>query len=48
MMGNMVEVSRTIIPKNVNDWEILEMGSRNLEVRYFKGEGGVNEDVDGN
>ena len=47
-MGNTVEVSRTIVPKNVNNWEILEMSSRNLKVRYFKGEGGVDEDVDGN
>ena len=47
-MGNTVEVSRTIVPKNVNDGEVPEMGSRNLKIRYFKGEGGVNEDVYGN
>ena len=47
-MGNTVEVSRTIVPKNVNDWEIPEVSSRNLKIRYFKGEGRVDEDVDGN
>ena len=47
-MGNTVEVARTIVPKNVDDWEVLEMGSRDFKIRYFKGEGGMDEDVDGN
>ena len=47
-MGNTVEVSRAIVPKNVNNWEILKMSPRNFKERCFKGEGGVDEDVDGN
>ena len=45
-MRNTVEVSRTIVPQNVNDWKILEMSPRNLKVGYFEGEGGMNENVD--
>ena len=47
-MGNTIEVSRTVVPKNVDDWEVLEMSSRNLKIRCFKGEGGMDEDMDGN
>ena len=47
-MGNTIKVSGTIVPKNVNDREIPEMGSRDFKIRYFEGKGGVNEDVDGN
>ena len=47
-MGNTIEVSRTIVPKNVDDWEILEMSSRKFKKGYFEGEGRMDEDVNGN
>ena len=47
-MGNTIEVSRTIVPKNVDDWEIPEMSPRDFKIGYFKGEGRMDKDVDGN
>ena len=47
-MRNTVEVSRAVVPKNVDDWEILEMSPCNFKERCFKGKGGVDDDVDGN
>ena len=47
-MRNTVKMSRAIVPKNVDDWEVFEMSSRDLKIRYFKGEGGMDEDVNGN
>ena len=46
-MGNTIEVSGAIVPQNVYDREILEMSPRNLKIGYFKGKGGMDEDVDG-
>ena len=46
MVGNTIEVVSAVIPKNVDDWEILKMGSCNVKKRFCKGEGGVDNDMD--
>ena len=47
-MRNTIEVSRAVVPKNMNDWEILKMGSCNVKERFCKSEGGVDDNVDCN
>ena len=47
-MRNTVEVSRAVVPKNMDDGEIPKMSSRDFKVRLFESEGGMDDDVDGN
>ena len=47
VMGNTIEMSWTIVPQDVNDREVFEMGSRNVEEGFSKGEGRMNNNVDG-
>ena len=48
MMRNSVKMSRTVVPKNMDNGEIPKVSPRNFKVRLFKCEGGVDDDVDGN
>ena len=46
-MGNTIEMSRAVVPKNVDDGEILEMISRKVKKGFCKGKRGVDDEVDG-
>ena len=48
VMGNSIEMSWAIVPKDVNDGEVPKVSPSNLKVRLLKSEGGMNDDVDGN
>ena len=47
-MRNMVEMLRAIVPKNMDDWEILKMSPCNVKEGFCEGERGVDDDVDCN
>ena len=47
MMGNMIEVMGTIVPKDVNDWVILKMSPCKVKEGFCKGKGRVDDDMDG-
>ena len=47
-MRNTIEVSRAVVPQNVNDWKVFKMSPRNLKIGNFKSKGGVDKDMDGN
>ena len=38
VMGNTIEVAWTIVPQNMDDGEVFEMGSRDIEEGFGKGE----------
>ena len=40
-------MSWTVVPQDVNDREVFEMGSRNVEEGFSKSEGRMDDDVDG-
>ena len=48
VMGNTIEMVWTIVPQDMNDREVLEMGSRNVEEGFREGEGRMDNNVDGN
>ena len=48
MMRNTIEVARAVVPKDVNDWEVFEVSSRNVKEGFCKGKGRVYDNVDGN
>ena len=45
-MGNTVEMSGAIVPKNVDNGEILKMGPCDVKERFGKGEGWVDDNMD--
>ena len=45
-MRNTIEMSRTIVPKHVNNREVFEVSPRDIEKGFCKGEGGVYDDVE--
>ena len=47
-MRNTVEVSRAIVPKNMNNGEVLQMSSCNVKEGFCKGERGMDDNVNGN
>ena len=47
MMGNTIKVSRTVVPKDVNNRKILKMGACDVEEGFREGKGGVDDNVDG-
>ena len=48
MMGNTIEVARAVVPKDVNDWEVFEVSSRNVKEGFCKGKRRVYDDMDSN
>ena len=46
MMGNTIKVARTVVPKNVDDWEILKVSPCNVKEGFGKGEGRVDDNMD--
>ena len=48
MMGNTIKVARAVVPKYVDDWEILKVSSCNVKKGFGKGKGGVDNDMDSN
>ena len=46
-MGNMVKMAWTVVPQDVDDREVFEMGSRHVEEGFGKREGRMNDNVDG-
>ena len=36
VMGNMIEVAWTVVPQDVNDGEVFEMSSRDIEEGFGK------------
>ena len=47
-MGNMVKMTRAVVPEDMDDGEVLEMGSRDVKEGFSKGKGGVYDNVNGN
>ena len=47
-MRNMVEMSRAIVPKNMDNGEVLQMSPCNVKEGFGEGECGVDDNVDGN
>ena len=47
-MGNTIEVAWTIVPEDVDNGKVLQMSPSDIKEGFSKGEGGVNDDVDGN
>ena len=41
MMGNTIKMARAIVPKDVNDWEILKVSPCNVKEGLCKGERSV-------
>ena len=48
VMGNTIEVAWTVVPQNVDDGEVLEMGPCDIEEGLGKSEGRMNDNMDGN
>ena len=48
VMGKMIEVAQTVVPQDVDDGEVLKMGSCDIEEGFGKGEGRMNDNMDGN
>ena len=48
MMGNTIKMSRAIVPKNVDDREVLQVGSRDIADGFGECKGWMNDDVDSN
>ena len=46
-MGNTIKVSRAIVPKDVDNGEVLQVHSQNFKEGFSEGEGGVNDNMDG-
>ena len=47
VMGNTIEVAWAVVPQDVDDGEVLKMGSCDIEEGFGKGEGRMNDNVDG-
>ena len=47
-MGNTVEVAWAIVPKDVDNGEVLQMSPSDVKEGFCKSEGGVDDNVDGN
>ena len=47
-MGNTIEMSRAIVPKNVDNREVLKMSPCNVKEGFCEGERGMDDDVDCN
>ena len=48
VMGNTVKVTGAVVPQDMNNREILEVGACNIKEGFWEGEGRVDDDVDGN
>ena len=48
VMGNTIKVAGAVVPQNVDDGKVLEMGSCDIEEGFGKSEGRMNDNVDGN
>ena len=46
-MRNTIEMSRAVVPKNMDNGEVLQMSSCNVKEGFCEGKGWVDEDVDG-
>ena len=46
-MGNTVEMAWTVVPQNMDNGEVFEMGACNIEEGFGKSKGGMNDNVDG-
>ena len=46
-MGNTIKVSRTVVPKNMDNREILQVGACYVEEGFRECEGGVDNNMDG-
>ena len=46
-MGNMIKVLRAVVPKNVDDREVFEVGTCYVEEGFGEGKGGVDDNMDG-
>ena len=47
MMGNTIKVSRAVVPKNMDNREVLQVSSCNIKEGFCEGERRVDDDVDG-
>ena len=47
VMGNTIEVARAVVPKDVNDWEILKVSPCNVKEGLCEGERRVYDNMDG-
>ena len=46
-MGNTIEMSWTVVPQDMDNGEVFEVSAHNIEERFGKSEGGVDDNVDG-
>ena len=46
-MGNTIKMVGAVIPKDVDDWEILKVSACYVKEGFGEGEGGMDDDVDG-
>ena len=46
-MRNTVEMAWTVVPQNMDNGEVFEMGACDIEEGFGKGKGGMNDNVDG-
>ena len=45
-MRNTIEMAWTVVPQDVDDREVFEMGARDIEEGFGKSKGGMNDNVD--
>ena len=45
-MGNTIEMAWTVVPQDMDDGEVLQVGACDIGERFGEGEGGVNNNVD--
>ena len=48
VMRNTVKMARAVVPKDVNNREVLQMGSRDVEQGFCECKQGMDDGVDGN
>ena len=46
-MGNTVEMLGTVVPQNMDNGEVFEMGACNIGEGFSESKGGMNNNVDG-
>ena len=47
MMGNMIKVARTVVPKAVDNGEVFKVSPGYVEQGFREGEGGMDDDMEG-
>ena len=46
-MGNTIKVARAVVPQDMDNGEVFEVGACDIEEGFGKSEGGMNDNVDG-